>query len=144
MTSAFNPSDLIEEIPIFAPVALAAGANLSSTTRVDTRGFEYLLVTLYMGVGDTVPLLTAKEVATASAGTPVAITGKTLTLAADDDGKSISMEIRCHGIERYVEFNLTGTGVSSSLVAIMCYGIRNARSEDIQALGTETVSLGLS
>lgn len=143
MSYAKNPSDSGEPILAFCDT-VAAAADLDLTTRVDMADYEYVEVLAAMGDGDTALAITAQEVATATGGTPAAISGKSLSFAANGDQTGKVMEIRTHGRERYLNLNVTGTSGTSSVLCLWVIGHGRQYTSEYPTYGATLTQLGLS
>lgn len=141
---ASDPASNTQTFVALAPVSLGNAVDADLTTRVDMSQFEYVEVIGVMGVGDTVTVITAQEVATASGGTPVDIAGKVITLGALEDGTAEQMQIRCRGRERYLNLRLqTGTGTSSlACIVLKAYGRKY--TDGLAAYSSAVTALGFS
>lgn len=143
MSYAYNPSDFSTTALAYADT-VAAAANVNLTTRVDMSPFEYIEVLAAMGDGDTAIAITGQHVSTSTGGTPAAITGGAIALAANDDQKAKVVQFRTVGLDKYLNLNVTGTGGTSSVVAIFIKGYGRQYTADYAAYPLTLTQLGLS
>ena len=141
-----SPTEFIAKFTVLAPVSVATSASLDIDSYINMSKYEFMLIVMTMGVSDTVPTLTLKDNPDSAAGTSTAITNATLTLAADDDNKSISYELRTHGQDKFLDMNLTCSAAGSGgFISIVAYGIGPRRSGDINnTIGSEVSAIGMS
>lgn len=109
-----NPS--LHTLPKFA-IAAADHTTTQTSAAIDTRGFDYALLMVNLGVLDTTATLVIKvQECDTSGGTYTDITGATFTVDVDADDSTVAIgQIRLHGRERY--FKVVGTYGGSASVA---------------------------
>jgi len=102
--------------PVFAIGAIDATSTQTSAA-IDSRGFDYALLLVNLGVLDTTATLVVKvQECDTSGGTYTDITSATFTVDVDADDASVAAgQIRLHGRERYLK--VVGTYGGSASVA---------------------------
>ena len=125
--TAHNPSDLTKAHYCYlATPAANTTYDFAVDDLIDMEPFEYVLVTLVVAAGtwESGLTLTASENATNAATGEVAIPGAVLTVTDATEGLH-QMEIRTHGLERYLQLDLAigATASAPAPVAVIVHGV---------------------
>lgn len=111
-------SDVVQGI---APISIAAAPTTVNGTAVLLGLYERLDVYCTVGVTDTSSVFIVQEDDTTAMGSPVAIAGKTVTLAGADDGKTKLITVWGYELTAgnyAVRVSVTNTGGTGALVAV--------------------------
>ena len=128
-SGTWAPSDMVDVFSIGSPVSQTASTTYNLLSGIDASKYEYLLVSAVTNTVGAALTITAKEsdTLTVSGGSYAAISGKTMTFAASGgDNKIDAMEIRCHGLKRYVDIQIaSGAAVNTRSVTVYGFGIQD-------------------
>lgn len=144
MTSAFNPSDLIDKFYVLADGStITAGATVNSDARIDTSKYRHLLVLFSAGAIASDLTVTVLDSDVASAGTTTTVSSFTV-LAASHDNDLLAHEVRCHGTRRFVEIQLAAAAGTNSAGSIVVLGVKARSSNELATLTDASAAIGMS
>jgi len=132
-----NPSDLTKAHLCYIGTPSASTTyDFAAGDLIDMEPFEYVLVTLVQGTTTNAIVLTATQNATnAATGEAALASGGVITTAATDDLKLFQMEIRTHGLSRYLQLDMAvGAGATPGPVCVVVHGIgfkKSAEATDV-------------
>ena len=144
-TVAWNPSDICEVKNIYSSEACPVTTGIDLTTGVDVSQYEYVLVLNSVGAttGTTTITLQHSDTLTVSGGGYVAISGMTATFAGTADNNLKGVEVRCHGLKKYMNVNVVNaTGTAQLDITLLGFG--RQYSVDYASFTSSVAELGLS
>jgi len=144
MSFAMNPSDHVDVFLALAPEDLAADTTFNLVAGIDMQPYEYMQVIVAAGTTDTALSVTLQHESTAAPSTPATIedaagVDKIITLTAGQDDSAKSMEVRCHGLDRYLHLEATTLGGATGEYSIIVLGYRGQYSEELGGMGNAVV-----
>lgn len=148
MTSnaVWNPSDMVDTYNLRAPLSLTASATWNLTTGIDVSLYEYVMVLATVGTtaGETTITCQESDTATVSGGGYAAISGKTMTFAATADHVLKALEVRCHGLKRYLNVRFAESAAGSCTVGCVVLGFGRQYSANYVDFTASTATLAMS
>jgi len=124
-TVAWNPSDICEVKNVWSSEAAPVTTGINLTTGIDVSLYEYVLVLISIGAttGTTTMTLQQSDTLTVSGGGYTAITGGTATFATTADNNLKGVQLRCHGLKKYMNVNIVNaTGTAQMDISLLGFG----------------------
>lgn len=113
-------------------VPAADHATAPTATEIDSRGFEYAVFIVNVGVVDSGETVDIQVQTSATSGSGMAdVTGAAFAQIANASDNTVQLGIvRLDGAERYLDLDITQAGAASAAYSVSCYLTNGQYSEE--------------
>jgi hypothetical protein len=138
MFTAFNPSSLVDLIPIAISqtVAAAATVDIPDANKIDTTKYEHMYVVVNVGTNTGTATTVKFFHADTNSVLGTELTTKVLSIASGDSTKTFEQEIRCRGLGKFFNVQVAAVGGTNIVVTVNAWGVKAQDSSELAALAT--------